>query len=158
MTSFEVSDIATYLMGTWRLNLEVRTFNGKFDRIRPHNGFLVLDEALGAISEPGTRVLNWKQMNENMIEDTSFPLRICTQVLVMHDGRTLFEWVENGHVCTGTYDPSTLSITLMSNSPGKAVTYTYQIIDQHTMSVCVVMTIANSPPNIKFGNLLRVHK
>lgn len=41
------------------------------------------------------RVLNWRILNENMLEDSQSRLRMTTQVMPMHDGRTLFEWIEH---------------------------------------------------------------
>jgi len=55
MEHFEVIDLPSFLVGTWRMNLELRSFGASFDQKRPQNNYIVIEDALEAAPEPGTR-------------------------------------------------------------------------------------------------------
>jgi hypothetical protein len=65
----EVRDVASFLVGTWRRNLEVRSFGASFEQQRPQNSFVIIEEAPEAAPEPGTRLVYLYTFDRSKADD-----------------------------------------------------------------------------------------
>ena len=62
-----------------------------------------------------------------------------------------------GHVCHGVFKPASAVISLNFDLPDdKTITYTYRIMDPHTIAVCVVEVDSEHTPTIQYGHMCRI--
>ncbi|EGG21857.1 hypothetical protein DFA_01743 [Cavenderia fasciculata] len=146
------NDFYTYLLGTWKRNLEWKEFGGLFPHIRTSNTVVMIEESTNFNSDPSSRFLKWsfgKSLSKNemrfgyLMKMVSAPKNI----------ETYLEWTYIGTLCHGKYLPATNCAVLNFFQPLSTVLVTYRVVDENTMSVCVVEVDEKQTPSIQFGNI-----
>mmetsp|Transcript_35752 Transcript_35752/g.58760 ORF Transcript_35752/g.58760 Transcript_35752/m.58760 type:complete len:178 (-) Transcript_35752:222-755(-) len=147
-------DFYSFLLGSWKRNLTWKEFGGSFSSLRTSNTVIVVEEKRDAAAEPNTRFLNWK-MGSSLNEER-LRLEMCMQFIPDETGVTHLEWLYKGHVCHGTFQPESSSAVMVFVSPTGTTQTCYHVVDQNTMSVCVVQVDNRHPPTIQYGIMYRI--
>ena len=69
---------------------------------------------------------------------------------------TFLEWEFGGHRCNGQFQPATSVMTLNFYLKSSSLTYTFRVMDAHTMAVCIVEVDGKHTPTVQYGNMCRV--
>ncbi|EFA84942.1 hypothetical protein PPL_01935 [Heterostelium album PN500] len=147
------NDFYSYLIGTWKRNLEWKEFGGLFPHIRTSNTVVMIEEYRGYDNDPSARHLKWSFGKSLEKSELRFGYSMkCVQA--PKNTETYLEWTYIGTVCHGKYLPSTNVAVLNFFQPQSTVLVTYRVIDENTMSVCVVEVDKKQTPSIQYGNIV----
>lgn len=127
-------DFCTYLIGTWKRNLQWRHFGGAFGHIRSTNNIVSIDENQDAAVQPDTKFLTWSfgKSLEDLVP--TYTIQFLPQE---NTDRILMEWSFEGTVCHGFFDPKTNMALFHFALSDSMATITYRLIDSN--STCVIV-------------------
>jgi len=149
------NDFYSYLLGSWKRNLEWKEFGGLFQHIRTSNTVVLIEEVTKFDSDPGSRNLKWsfgKSLNKNELH-FGYTMKFITAPKSIE---TYLEWTYIGTPCHGKFFNFNNVAVLNFFQPHSTVIVTYRIVDQDTMSVCVVEVDEKQTPSIQYGNMYRI--
>ncbi|GAM29153.1 hypothetical protein SAMD00019534_123290, partial [Acytostelium subglobosum LB1] len=149
------NDFYSYLIGTWKRNLEWKEFGGLFPHIRTSNTVVMIEEFPKYDTDTNARHLKWsfgKSLSKSEMR-FGYSMKFLS---APKNIETYLEWTYIGTICHGKYLPATNTAVLNFFQPLSTVLVTYRIIDENTMSVCVVEVDEKQTPSIQYGNMYKI--
>ena len=153
--SFSISD---YLRGTWKRQLEWRHFGGSFEHLKTSNTVVSIEDYHDDERRPtdrgggqSSRYMRWS------FGKTTGTLKPYYVMKFIPDSQgTFLEWEFGGHRCNGQFQPATSVMMLNFYLKSSSLTYTFRVMDAHTMAICIVEVDGKHTPTIQYGNMCRV--
>eukprot|EP01132_Coremiostelium_polycephalum_P003221 gene3221-4033_t len=149
------NDFYSYLLGSWKRNLEWKEFGGLFQHLRTSNTVVLIEEFTKYDTDYGSRNLKWsfgKSLNKNELH-FGYSMKF---VSTPKNTETYLEWTYIGTPCHGKFLAHNNVAVLNFFQSHSTVLVTYRIVDEDTMSVCIVEVDEKQIPSIQYGNMYRI--
>jgi len=153
-----VSDIASYLVGTWTRTLKHQIFGFDYVTLKTSTSVIQIEEYISRDPEPNTRYLKWsfgKQLNGQDLK-FGYVMKFIRSEQPELGQETTIEYQYSGLPCTGIYNPVTATIVLNFNLKVQTQIITYRIQNESSLAVCIVETDEAAQPTVQLGNMNRV--
>eukprot|EP01111_Echinosteliopsis_oligospora_P012926 TRINITY_DN450_c0_g1_i1.p1 TRINITY_DN450_c0_g1~~TRINITY_DN450_c0_g1_i1.p1 ORF type:complete len:224 (-),score=62.36 TRINITY_DN450_c0_g1_i1:8-679(-) len=148
------NDFFTYLLGSWKRNLEWRELGGAFQHLRTSNTIVLIEE-YQKIEGDGTRHLKWSFGKTISKSELHFGY-IMKFVNFPKNQETYLEWVYTGTVCHGKFMPASNVAILNFFQAHSTVLVVYRVVDADTMAVCIIEIDEKQSPTLQYGNMYRI--
>eukprot|EP00026_Physarum_polycephalum_P012843 Phypoly_transcript_13183.p1 GENE.Phypoly_transcript_13183~~Phypoly_transcript_13183.p1 ORF type:complete len:176 (+),score=9.87 Phypoly_transcript_13183:535-1062(+) len=149
------NDFYSYLIGSWKRNLEWREFGGPYQHLRASNTVVLIEEYHKVDAEPGARHLKWSFGKSLSKSELHFGY-IMKFVNFPKSPETYLEWVYTGTVCHGKFLPASGVAILNFFQAHSTVLVVQRIVDADTMAVCIIEVDEKQVPTLQYGNMYRI--
>jgi len=149
------NDFYSYLIGSWKRNLEWREFGGPYQHLRASNTVVLIEEYHKVDAEPGARHLKWSFGKSLSKSELHFGY-IMKFVNFPKSPETYLEWVYTGTVCHGKFLPASGVAILNFFQAHSTVLVVQRVVDADTMAVCIIEVDEKQLPTLQYGNMYRI--